>query len=60
MMRRDGKELRLRQQYFLSSASLQGLLKRWVSRHGHDFTQFAAKNVMQLNDALTPALPCLS
>lgn len=46
----NGKELRLRQQYFLSSASLQDLLKRWVSRHGHDFTQFAAKNVMQLND----------
>lgn len=21
-----------------------------MSRHGHDFTQFAAKNVMQLND----------
>lgn len=46
----NGKELRLRQQYFLSSASLQDLLKRWVYQHGHDFSDFAAKNVMQLND----------
>lgn len=46
----NGKELRLRQQYFLSSASLQAILKRWVHHHGHDFSHFAAKNVMQLND----------
>ncbi|MGL4713979.1 MAG: glycogen/starch/alpha-glucan phosphorylase [Shewanella sp.] len=46
----NGKGLRLRQQYFLSSASLQDLLIRWVNCHGHDFTLFAAKNVLQLND----------
>ncbi|QIR16172.1 glycogen/starch/alpha-glucan phosphorylase [Shewanella aestuarii] len=46
----NGKELRLRQQYFLSSASLQDLLNRYVSHHGEDFSQFSAKNVMQLND----------
>ncbi|MFB2636449.1 glycogen/starch/alpha-glucan phosphorylase [Shewanella bicestrii] len=46
----NGKELRLRQQYFLSSASLQAILKRWVHHHGHDFSDFAAKNVIQLND----------
>lgn len=46
----NGKELRLRQQYFLSSASLQAILKRWVHHHGNDFTHFAEKNVMQLND----------
>lgn len=46
----NGKELRLRQQYFLSSASLQAILKRWVHHHGHDFSEFAAKNVIQLND----------
>ncbi|MGL5359767.1 MAG: glycogen/starch/alpha-glucan phosphorylase [Shewanella sp.] len=46
----NGKELRLRQQYFLSSASLQDLLKRWTAHHGQNFTQFAAKNVLQLND----------
>ncbi len=46
----NGKELRLRQQYFLSSASLQDLLNNWVSQHGTDFSGFAKANVMQLND----------
>jgi len=46
----NGKELRLRQQYFLASASLQDVLRRWVEKHGEDFTQFAAKNAFQLND----------
>lgn len=46
----NGKELRLRQQYFLSSASLQDLLNNWVNQHGVDFSGFAKANVMQLND----------
>lgn len=46
----NGKELRLRQQYFLSSASLQDLLNTWVNQHGNDFSDFAKFNVMQLND----------
>jgi starch phosphorylase len=46
----NGKELRLRQQYFLASASLQDVLARWIGTHGNDFTRFAAKNVFQLND----------
>jgi starch phosphorylase len=46
----NGKELRLRQQYFLSSASLQDILNTWVSLHGNDFSDFATFNVMQLND----------
>jgi starch phosphorylase len=46
----NGKELRLRQQYFLASASLQDVLDRWVSRHGPNFSQFADKNCFQLND----------
>ena len=45
-----GKELRLRQQYFLASASLQDVIWRWVRDHGEDFSEFAAKNVFQLND----------
>ena len=45
-----GKELRLRQQYFLASAGLQDVLRRWVRRHGSDFSDFADKNVFQLND----------
>ena len=46
----NGKELRLRQQYFLASASLQDVLSRWVGTHGSDFSRFAGKNVFQLND----------
>ncbi len=46
----NGKELRLRQQYFLASASLQDILRRWVEAHGADFSRFAEKNCFQLND----------
>ncbi|MCP5348630.1 MAG: glycogen/starch/alpha-glucan phosphorylase [Pseudomonadales bacterium] len=46
----NGKILRLRQQYFLTSASLQDVLSRWVSRSGLDFDHFADKNCFQLND----------
>ncbi len=46
----NGKELRLRQQYFLASASLRDVLLRWVRKHGEDFSRFADKNCFQLND----------
>ena len=46
----NGQELRLRQQYFLASASLQDTLRDWREHHGDDFTQFAEKNCFQLND----------
>ncbi|TCJ12297.1 glycogen/starch/alpha-glucan phosphorylase [Parasulfuritortus cantonensis] len=46
----NGKELRLRQQYFLASASLQDILARWLQNHGEDFSRFAEKNCFQLND----------
>ena len=46
----NGKELRLRQQYFLASASLQDVLRQWVHKNGNDFSQFAEKNFFQLND----------
>lgn len=46
----SGKSLRLRQQYFLSSASLQDVLQRWVDRNGETFDTFASKNCFQLND----------
>ncbi len=46
----NGKELRLRQQYFLASASLQDVLQRWTGSHGNDFSEFAEKNCFQLND----------
>lgn len=46
----NGKELRLRQQYFLASASLQDVIDRWVDRRGHVFDEFADFNCFQLND----------
>ena len=46
----NGKELRLRQQYFLVSASLQDILRHWKRTHGQDFSTFSAHNVFQLND----------
>lgn len=46
----NGKELRLKQQYFLVSASLQDVLEDWVAKHGDDFTEFGKKNCFQLND----------
>ncbi|MBS1214595.1 MAG: glycogen phosphorylase, partial [Proteobacteria bacterium] len=46
----NGKELRLRQQYFLASASLQDVIRKWVTQHGEDFSNFAEKNCFQLND----------
>jgi starch phosphorylase len=46
----NGKELRLRQQYFLASASLQDVLADWVHFHGENFGEFANKHVFQLND----------
>ena len=46
----NGQELRLRQQYFLASASLQDIIRNWRQRHGDDFSTFAEKNCFQLND----------
>jgi starch phosphorylase len=46
----NGKVLRLRQQYFLASASLQDVVERWVMVHKGDFSRFAADNCFQLND----------
>lgn len=45
-----GRELRLRQQYFLASASLQDTLREWCTQNGDDFSHFAEKNCFQLND----------
>ncbi len=45
-----GHELRLRQQYFLASASLQDILRFHTYHHGNDVRKFAEKNCLQLND----------
>jgi starch phosphorylase len=46
----NGKELRLRQQYFLASASLKDVMRRWKRLHGRNFEAFAEKHCFQLND----------
>ncbi|MEJ2535296.1 MAG: glycogen/starch/alpha-glucan family phosphorylase, partial [Gammaproteobacteria bacterium] len=46
----SGHELRLRQQYFLASASLQDVLHDWTRRQGRSLEDFAAGNCFQLND----------
>ncbi len=46
----NGKELRLKQQYFLASASLQDVVKLWKNNHDGDFSGFSDGNVFQMND----------
>ncbi len=46
----SGKELRLRQQYFFTSASLQDLIHHFVANFGTDFSKFPKYHVIQLND----------
>ena len=46
----NGKELRLKQQYFLASASLQDVMRMWSINEKNDFSQFAEQNVFQMND----------
>ncbi len=46
----EGKKLRLKQQYFFSSASLQDIIRKYKLVHGNDFTKFADFITIQLND----------
>ncbi|MFI3258127.1 MAG: glycogen/starch/alpha-glucan phosphorylase, partial [Spirochaetales bacterium] len=46
----SGKTLRLKQQYFFCSASLQDIVKKYVSLYGENFDDFAKYHVIQLND----------
>ncbi len=50
----EGKELRLKQEYFLVSATLQDIVRRHL-KTGNKITQFSEKNAIQLNDT-HPAL----
>ncbi|MFP4417010.1 MAG: glycogen/starch/alpha-glucan phosphorylase [Chitinispirillaceae bacterium] len=45
----SGKQLRLKQQHFFTSASLQDIIRRFL-HHGHDFADFPKYNAIQLND----------
>lgn len=46
----EGKRLRIKQQYVLSSASLQDMLRVFKSAHGNDLSRFAEFYAVQLND----------
>jgi len=46
----NGKALRLKQQYFLASASLQDVLRRWIVSYQRELTEFAENNCFQMND----------
>ena len=45
-----GKVLRLKQQYFFCSASLQDLINSYKIKYGTDFSKFADLHAIQLND----------
>ena len=45
-----GKKLRLKQQYFFSSASLQDIIRTYKVSFGSDFSHFASEYAIQLND----------
>ena len=46
----NGKELRLRQQYFLASATLQDVIRQWDQTHPDGYSDFADFSVFQMND----------
>ena len=46
----EGKRLRIKQQYVLSSASLQDMMRVYKSAHGSDLSHFAQFYAVQLND----------
>ncbi|WP_159814199.1 glycogen/starch/alpha-glucan phosphorylase [Actinomyces sp. zg328] len=46
----EGKVLRVRQQYFFCSASLQEIVDNYIAHHGADLSGFAEFNSIQLND----------
>ena len=54
----EGKELRLKQQYFLVSATLQWILKEFESRNGANWSLLPEKIVIHINDTHpTMAIP---
>jgi len=46
----EGKRLRIKQQYVLSSASLQDMLRTYKVAHGNDLSRFGEFYAVQLND----------
>ena len=48
--RKQGRQLRVRQQYVLVSASLQDILRGYRKRHGNDYSFLSGEVAAQLND----------
>mmetsp|Transcript_4442 Transcript_4442/g.18213 ORF Transcript_4442/g.18213 Transcript_4442/m.18213 type:complete len:1025 (-) Transcript_4442:222-3296(-) len=46
----QGKELRLKQQFFMVSATLQDIIRRYLVTHEDNFDDFPDKVALQLND----------
>ena len=46
----EGKQLRLKQAYFFTSATLQYILKDFKKNYGHDFSRLPEKVVIHIND----------
>ncbi len=46
----EGRELRLKQEYFLVSATLQDIIRRFKKQHDNNFDIFPDKVAIQLND----------
>ena len=47
---REGKQLRIKQQYLLCSASLQDMMRTYKLAHGNDLSRFGEFYAVQLND----------
>ncbi|MCY1713193.1 glycogen/starch/alpha-glucan phosphorylase [Caproiciproducens galactitolivorans] len=45
-----GKKLRLKQQYFFTSASLQDMIRSYKKKYGNNFSHFPDEYAVQLND----------
>ena len=56
--KKEGRQLRVKQQYVLVSATVQDLLRAYRKRHGSDYSFFAKEVAAQLNDTHpTMAIP---
>ncbi|MCL2053263.1 MAG: glycogen/starch/alpha-glucan phosphorylase [Oscillospiraceae bacterium] len=54
----QGLRLRIKQQYFFVSASVQDVVKRYKAKYGDDFSKFPKSYALQLNDTHpTVAIP---
>ena len=56
--KKEGRQLRVKQQYVLVSATMQDILRAYRKRHGSDYSFFAKEVAAQLNDTHpTMAIP---